>query len=284
LSATAKDGIRIAKLDIAPASQINQLAYRDNQISFCLQASQEDLERCLPDNSSPRKTPAKNAIAGTLQILWGQPPLTLTLGFVNVPELNLKANLEDPQEISLQFTPEPTSESTLSLTYSSHLYLDVPEPQRLPENNAKWIGSDIEVENVRFTQLDLTENVLQGTSESTILDGEVRMGRETMKLQPSQFLLIPRNYGIRRLKFIQIQSASSESSDQAKSSDETPSPAGLKTLFAGKSTMLEVGLYKNYPVQSIKPSFLSKFLPPDGVNAILAIVAALTAVFLPNLL
>jgi hypothetical protein len=95
------------------------------------------------------------------------------------------------------------------------------------------------------------------------------MGRETMKLQPNQFLIIASKPGIQKLRYIQIQ---------------PKSPQGLKTLFFGESNSLAAGLYPQFPVQRIEPSWLSKHLSQEAVNAILSFVGALTGFFLPRLL
>lgn len=44
-----------------------------------------------------------------------------------------------------------------------------------------------------------------------------------------------------------------------------------------------MGLDPKFPVESIKPSWLSKYFSQEAVNALLAFIAALTAVLLPRL-
>ncbi len=267
--------LSILELKLMPDSRVNQLAYnpKAEQLSFCLQIASRPSEICLfPDNLVDQSTESVSTSIGNLQLSLGQQPLTVTLALVNIPELGIKADVNSPEEITFQFTPT-NDELVLPVHSPSHLFIDFPKLPSVvdsqPDISAQWIRGDIDVENVKFIRFDTTSDVTDELKDSTILDGEIRMGRETMKLQADQFLVPQSQPGIQKLRYIQLHSKS---------------PQGLKTLFAGRSTGIAIGLYPEFPVQKLEPSWLSQYLSQEGVNALLAFVAAVTGVVLPRLL
>jgi hypothetical protein len=127
----------------------------------------------------------------------------------------------------------------------------------------------LEVSQVSFSRFDTTGYVKDELEISTILEGKVRMGAQVMELQPEQFLIIPPGQpGVRRLRSIRI---------------DPKSPQWLQTLISGESNSIAVGLYSEFPVQTIKPSLLSKYLSQEAINALLAFIGAFTAVLYPRL-
>jgi hypothetical protein len=226
---------------------------------------------CLfPDNSLPGSSSSQPPV-GKVILALGQTPLSLNLERVSIPELSITADGNDIlPEIS--FTPE-LGEPGVELLSPTQLYIrmaatpTIGEPQA--SNALDYIRADIEVKNVQFIGLDPSTNINDELQVSTLLDGEIRMGSQTMKLNPDQFLIIPTNQpGISRLRYIRLNPTT---------------PKGLKILISGKSNSIATGLYPDYPVQKIEPSFLSKYFSQEAINAILAFIGAFTAVLLPRL-
>ena len=263
--------LKILDLRLLQNSQVNQLAYQTqrHQLSFCLQTATALQSNCR-FSADEQPTQTNPTSVSTLQLLLGQ-PLTVDLESIGLEQLGIKASRDDSQPLSFQFIPNKT-ELLLTLLSPTHLYIDLPsipsKPNASSDRPTEWLRGDLDVEKVNFIRFENTGNTNDEITASTILNGEVRMGRETMKLQPNQFLVVASKPGITKLRYIQIQSKS---------------PQGLKTLFFGESDSLAVGLYPKFPVQRIEPSWLSKNLSQEAINAILSFVAALTGFFLPRL-
>jgi hypothetical protein len=128
-----------------------------------------------------------------------------------------------------------------------------------------WFRGDIDVKNVHFEQFDLGGKTIDEIVNSTILKGEVRLEGNKLELQEQQFLIInDPQPGIRKIRSLQIY---------------PEEPQGLRTFITGESRGIAVGLYPNFPVQSLKPSLLSKYLSQEAVNALLALLGAFTGIF-----
>ncbi|NEP00845.1 MAG: hypothetical protein F6K58_19705 [Symploca sp. SIO2E9] len=272
---TKTSEISILNLRINPDSKINQLAYNAQkpELSFCLQSAQEPLEYCLfPDSLLDNTTLSKPATVGNLELQLGKQRLRVSLAMFNLPELGIKTDIYAPEDLTFNFTPE-IDDPRLEILSPTHLLIDVPKltetANSTKEKQPQWLWGDIDVEHVSFSRFEIPENVTDELKISTILEGKVRMEDKKIELQQNQFLLtISDKPGITKLHQIQIN---------------TQPPEGLRTRFSGKSKGLAVGLDPKFPVESIKPSWLSKYLSQEAVNALLAFIAALTAVLLPRL-
>jgi hypothetical protein len=284
-TANAKKGnaIVLKELRILPNTQIEQLAYLPNtkQLKFCLQSSSQELNTC--ENLSPVES--KPTSLGTLKFSVNPTAINLYLIKVKIPKLGIEE--ETLQETQLRWQPEG-QDFILTLSAPTSLQIDFPKTVKTAEGNttedvAQTIRGNIPVKNVRFSKLDRTGNVSDDIETSEILEGEVRMMGQSLKLQPSQFLIIPTNRdfdktncrispsenpGIQLLRDIRIN---------------TKSPQGLQTLFTGESKCLEIGLYERFPTQSIEPSWLLKYLPQEGINAIYTLIGAFTGILFPRL-
>lgn len=261
--------IEIQELRLHPASQVNQLTYnsKQNQLSFCLQESSMDTEACLSSDILPlSELNKKQEAVGNLKLYIGQKPLIVNLAMVNIPALDIT----DGEEISLQFAPQ-VDELFISILSPTHLFIDLPENNQ-SENaitEIQWLRGDIEVSNVSFSRFDTTNNVTDEIQNSTILEGQVRMGSQKIELQPNQFLIVlSKTPGIKKIRNIQIKNQS---------------PQGLNTLFFGESKGVAVGLYPEFPLQKIELSWLSKHFSQEATNSILAFLAACTGILLPRL-
>ena len=74
--------------------------------------------------------------------------------------------------------------------------------------------------------------------------------------------------GIRKLRYLSINPLK---------------PQGLQTFISGKSKGIAVGLYPQFPIQSINPSWLSKYFSSEAIAAILSFISAFTAVVLEKI-
>ncbi|NEO33016.1 MAG: hypothetical protein F6K36_21845 [Symploca sp. SIO3C6] len=273
-SSQASD-ISILNLRINPEVKINQLAYNAKklELSFCLQSVQEPLEDCLfPDSLLDNPTPSKPTKVGDLKLQLGKRRLRVSLAMFNLPELGIKTDIYAPEDLTFGFIPE-IDDPQVEILSPTHLLIDLPKPTKTKnsatDKQSQWFWREIDVKNVGFSRFEMTENVTDELKTSTILKGKVRMKEKKMELEENQFLLIESDKpGITKLHQIQIN---------------TQSPEGLRTRFSGKSKGIAVGLDPKFPVESIEPSWLSKYLSQEAVNALLAFIAALTAVLLPRL-
>jgi ribosomal protein S6 len=185
---------------------------------------------------------------------------------VNIPKLGINSSTNG-QELTLKFIPESGKEKKISLNSLTQLRLQTKPLNK--DTATDWFWGNIEVKNVNFSEFVRTGKVTDEVKKSTILKGEIRLQGNKLELQEQQFLIVESpNPGIRKLRSLEIN---------------RESPAGLRTFFTGESRGISVGLYPEFPVQSLKPSWLAKHLSQEAVNGILALLGAFTGIFLPRL-
>ena len=265
--------ISIFELNINPVTRVDQLTYNSNehQLSLCLLMATSPPKICIyPDSQLANPAEADSESIGQLRFKLGQQPLTMRLKLVDIPELDIQADIDSPQELTFQLTPNNNNELLIEPLSPTNLAISLPtfpEPTDVEAVNLPaWLRGDIDVADVKFTRFDITEDVTDELKTSTILNGEVRMEQELMKVLANQFLIVQSETpGIRKIRDIQITSQP---------------PKGLRTLISGESKGIAVGLYPEFPVQSIEPSWLSKHLSQEAVNSLLAFIGALTAILL----
>jgi hypothetical protein len=270
---SSKSELSILDLRIQPNSRVNQLVYEplNTQLSLCLQAASLPPDTCLfPEEFPDESTPIEKTLLGKLKVQLGQQELALSLAGVNLLELGISSDTYE--ELLLQFKPS-IDEFLFSLLTPTHLSIKLPNPAKANSStvndSAEWFRRDLEVKQVDFLRFDMTSRVKDELRISTILEGKVRMKEQMMDIQPEQFLIIPSGQaGVRRLRSIRIN---------------LKSPQGLQTLISGESNSIAVGLYPEFPVQTIKPSWLSKYLSQEAINALLAFIGAFTAILYPRL-
>ncbi len=282
-NAKQPDAIGLRQLRILPNTQIEQLTYQpsnNNQLQFCLQSSAAANNGC--DNLSDAK-PNSDKV-GELEFGVNSTAINLFLSNGQIPALGIT---ELVLETRLRWLPEG-QDFILPLSSPTSLQIGLPKVAKTTtedatDNLTQLIRGDIRVKQVRFSQLDRIGNINDDILTSQILDGEVRMMGQSMKLQPRQFLIIPtdqkfdkpncrmsptENPGIQRLRDIRLN---------------LKDPKGLQTLFSGESKCLAIGLYREFPIQSIEPSWLLKYLPQEGINAIYTLIGAFTGILFPRL-
>ncbi|AFY58899.1 hypothetical protein Riv7116_6572 [Rivularia sp. PCC 7116] len=261
--------LSILELRLFPESQVSNLTYesKEAQLSLCLLDANLLSKTCLSSQGLPETKKTKQI--GNLRVKLGEEKLQFNLAGVNIPELDIRSDDDYDEELSLELE-SIIDDITFTLLTPTELTIKLPNPAKSQKDDLdEWIWRDLDVSKVNFTRLENTGNVKDQIEISTIISGKVRMNTQVMELQPEQFLIIPsKQPGIRKLRSVSINSKSSQ---------------GLQTLFSGESQSIAVGLYPEFPVQTIKPSWLSKYLSPEAVSALLAFFAALTGVLLPRL-
>lgn len=267
--ANQSNQLSLLELRLNPGAQVNQLTYNQPaQLSFCLQSSKLSPDACLVPESVPLDQTSTQSV-GTVNLQLGREPLTVTLAQFKSSDLGTEG---DAEEITFEFAP--TIEAAQFSLYSpTQLFLDLPDLKQASKNRQTapdlWIWRDLTVNNVRFFRFERTGNNKDELKVSTILQGEVRLGNQVMKVEPQQFLvMLSPTSGIHKINYIQIH---------------PQAPTGLKTLFTGESKGVGVGLYPDSPVQKIEPRWLLKYISQEGINALLAVITAFTAIFLPRL-
>ena len=273
-STTTPSPITLFTLRLQSQVRVQDLAYQAqaNQLSLCLQAASALPRLCqFPDSIDPAQTQSSNEM-GAFSLQLGTQPLNITLEMANLSQLGLTADPNDPNAVQFDFIPA-VNEIQFQTLSPTQLRLELPpvsnlETMQINEPLA-WIRDDIDVTDVEFVRSNFTNEAQDTLDSSTILAGEVRMGSETLAVKPRQyFIVLSRNPGIRKLRSIHLK---------------LQAPTGLETLFTGESRGIAVGLYPQFPVQKIQPSWLSRYFSPEGISALLAFVSALTGILLPRL-
>ena len=93
------------------------------------------------------------------------------------------------------------------------------------------------------------------------------MRNETLEIDKNQFILTGKP-GIQLLHQFQIHS-------------DPELPQGLAVRIRGKSAQIQVGIDRQFPVNSIQANFLTKYLSRDAISTLLAFCAALIGYLLP---
>lgn len=281
-NAKQPNAIGLRQLRILPNTQIEQLTYQpsSSQLKFCLQSSSAANNDC--ENLSAVK-PNSDKVGG-LEFGVNSADINLFLSKVQIPALGIA---ESTLETQLLWLPEG-QDFILPIASPTLLQIGLPKVDKnttedATDNLTQLIRGDIRVKQVRFSQRDRSGNINDDILTSEILDGEVRMMGQSLKLQPRQFLIIPteeefdkpncrmsatENPGIQRLRDIRLN---------------LKDPKGLQTLISGESKCLAIGLYREFPTQSIEPSWLLKYLPQEGINAIYTLIGAFTGILFPRL-
>ncbi len=263
--------LSLIDLRIEPETNINQLTYNpsNQSLSLCLTAHNDFLESC----QFPQTIKSSRVPIGKLRLDLGQQPLEIQFKQINIPELNIKGDQNNPEEFIFQYIPNQNETINLTLLNPHQLLVSLPKKDDINHSN-EWFRKDIDVKNVKFTQYEKTANVTDELKTSSIIKGEVRLGKQKMELQEHQFLIVnSSNSGIKKIRSIQINSPD----------PQLNSHKFLQTFITGESKGIAVGLYPDFPVESIEPNFLSKHLSSEAINAIIGFITAFTAILLPRL-
>jgi hypothetical protein len=247
-----KSQLELKQLRLQPGITVNNLSYNPSlqQLSLSLQSQEKSNQGNL------------------LELSLGENPLKITLE--NYRLRNLKsANNNEGDYLEFTFTPTLTELKTkLNLTSdkSSPLYIDLPEPSKV--NSQEWFWGNIAVKKVKFFRPLKTANIPDEIPFSTILQGKIRLEDQTLDIEANQFL-IPGKPGIQTIKHLQIQ---------------TKKPQGLEVLLRGQAAKLEVGIDRDFPVNSLQTNILNRYFSREAITTLLAFCAAVIGAILPQLL
>ena len=263
--------IELTEIRIQPNTEINQLTYNSygDILSFCLDKGNNLEKLCLQTDTNSidaaKSSPTKATKLGKLNLEIGSQPLKVNLEGYSIAELGKKDTPENPNPIEFIFTPQ-SSQFEFDLTPPTTLYINLPKVT--PEVSSQWLRGNLAVENVRFTRSDRTGNVEDDLEISTILEGKVRMAEQELELKPNQFFITGKP-GIELLAKMRVRSQP---------------PQGLQVRFSGRSEGIEIGLDPNFIVDSIRPSFLAKYLTKDAISALISFCGGVAGALLPLLL
>ncbi|MBD2607930.1 hypothetical protein H6G81_26285 [Scytonema hofmannii FACHB-248] len=260
--------IVLSEIRIQPNTEINHLSYNSygDTLSFCLDKGNNPEKLCLQTDThsidAAKSSQSKATKLAKLNLEIGSQPLKVNLEGYSIAELGKP---ENSNPIEFIFTPQ-SSEYEFDLTPPTTLYINLPKVT--PEVFSQWFRGKSAVENVRFTQSDRTGNVEDDLEISTILEGKVRMAEQELELKANQFLITGKP-GIEFLAKIGVRSQP---------------PQGLQVRFSGRSEGIEIGLDPNFIVDSIRPSFLAKYLTKDAISALISFCGGVAGALLPLLL
>ncbi|GEM_PF-2786915 len=156
------------------------------------------------------------------------------------------------------------------LRYDSALYLPYknPTPERKCRRKYGKKLNICQIPNSFLKNSHWSGDLRNDFPRSAILKGEVRMRENTLTLQEHQFLITANDQDIQKLRYFALSSYPS---------------VGVQVRLAGESQELGVGLDPDYPVQTLIPSWLSRYLTPDEITAALSFCAAVIGFLLPYL-
>jgi hypothetical protein len=271
--------IMLDGIDIPPNTCIEQLNYKtiSNQLQFSVDFPESDSGKCRS------KTVTALSKTGDLKFSVNPIEYNFILHDGKIPSLNTELT----SETSLKWIPK---EQTFNMPLTSPTTLEIRLP-KIDKNSSEeeieainnLIRGDIAVRDVQFWQIDRSDSGRDNIQKSGILDGEVRMIGQSLKLQPGQFLIIPteqesdkfncrmspvQHPGIERIRDIHLN---------------LRDPKGLQTSISGKSRCLAIGLYREFPLQYIEHSWLQKYFPQEIINAIYTLMSAITGYLIPQI-
>ncbi|MDJ0904250.1 MAG: hypothetical protein QNJ55_36250 [Xenococcus sp. MO_188.B8] len=288
---SSKQDLSILEIRINPKTRINQLTYnQENKLSFCLQSATQPSEYCLfPDNVDNDPNFSNSESLGNLKLSLGKQLYIIDLEQVNIPELNITSDQNRYQSFQLNYIPK-TREPQLNILSPTEIVIDLPEltPNKSnPEIKIRpnldveikpnleieipqWFYEDLDVTDVEFYRFKPFYYSNKKLRVSTIINGKISMNNQDLKLEPKQLLIvIDNNPGIRKLLYLSINPLK---------------PQGLQTFISGKSKGLATGLSTEFPIESIQPSWLSKYFSTEAIAGIISFISAFTAVVLEKIL
>ncbi|MBD2300330.1 hypothetical protein [Nostoc sp. FACHB-190] len=205
----------------------------------------------------PQATPELDSQPNILNLYLGEQPVKISLQGYKLPEVKLP-EIQDSQT-PLEFTLNPDiKELNLKISQDNTIYLTASE---LPEDDEQWFRSKITTKDVIFERLERSGDIRDDLAISTIIEGKVQMAEQEREIKQGQFLMAAKPdmpLDIRLIRHIQILPKK-----------------GLEVRFVGKTQQINIGLDKNFPVSSIKGSFLDGILPRDTIIAVFSFTAGM---------
>jgi len=265
---SSANNLSISELRLFFQTRVEGLAYRRGELNLCLQSTEIEDNFCQLPNVVSRQASAKSMPAATLILQPGGNPLQVRVTGAELPQLEIAADSQTAMETSFKWVPEGNgTRLQATLLSPTRLYLQPPAlfSGKDGGNSPEWVHGDLDVTNVQFTKTQREPDVRDEIEMSSILQGKVRMREKIIEVQKRQFLAVQKGPGVRKLRRVQVQ------------------PQGLRVLFSGQSTGVAVGLYRQFPLQSIEPKWLSKYLSQEAFSGIVGLLTAFTAILFPRL-
>ncbi|TVR06997.1 MAG: hypothetical protein EA395_13450 [Phormidium sp. GEM2.Bin31] len=246
---SSESSLELRSLRLPPQTQVDEFAYdpQRHQLSF----------RLTPPDGKP--IPVELSLGAT--------PLQLNLEGFESSQLSPQDPEAAGSSYNIQeFTWTPYStELDLELKGETRIYINLPDLETT--DYQEWFWGQLQVEDVKFTQVIRAEDVRDELVRSTILEGQVNFLAESLPLESEQFLILPQpETAIKRLPRIELH---------------PDSPAGLRVRVQGKATQVAVGLDQNFPVRRLRSNFWQRWLTRDLITILLTISSVMLGYLIP---
>ena len=239
--------LELTELRLQPQTKVSQLFYQPFGNLMGLKIIPQTPEE--PNITQTPKTP-------NILLSLGTNPIKITLENYHLPTLSPENRPPESYPLELTFVPINT-ELRLALNHEVSLTLDLPNLP--PTRDQDWLGGNLPVEQVNFTQERRTGELRDQFEVSSIQAGQVRMGDELIELQPNQFFSAVGEPGISSFPRLQLH---------------PEEPAGIEVRFSGQARKIEIGIDRNLPVKSIWTSLLNRYLPQDLITGLMGFLGA----------
>ncbi|MFM2063442.1 MAG: hypothetical protein RLZZ507_3112 [Cyanobacteriota bacterium] len=240
--------INLEELRLQPQTRVAKLNYDfyRQQLAFSL----------LPNPQTHQNQP------NTLDIYLGEQPIKVIVEGYKIP--GVKIPTQQDNQTPLEFIVNPNNkQTTLNIAQNTDIYITLSKPPKYESD--QWFRGKIKTKDVKFIQIDKNGGNLRDDLEiSTIIEGKIRMAEQDREIKENQFLMgedtnKPLNIQlIRNLKIISEKK-------------------GIEARFSGKTKQIQIGLDQDFPVSSIKGSWLDGVLPRDAIIALFSFGAATVA-------
>lgn len=244
---SSESSLELRSLRLPPQTQVDEFAYdpQRHQLSFHL----------TPPDGKP--IPVELSLGAT--------PLQLNLEGFTSPQLSPQDSEAADYNIQ-EFTWTPyITELNLEFKGETIIYINLPDLETT--DYQEWFWGQLQVEDVKFTQVVKAEDVRDELRRSTILEGQVNFLTDSLPLESEQFLILPQpETAIKRLHRIELH---------------PDSPAGLRVRLQGRATKVAVGLDPNFPVRRLKSNFWQQRLSRDLITILLTACSVMIGYLIP---
>lgn len=244
---SSESSLELRSLRLPPQTQVDEFAYdpQRHQLSF----------RLTPPDDQP--IPVELSLGAT--------PLQLNLEGFTSPQLSSQDSEAADYNIQ-EFTWTPyITELNLEFKGETIIYINLPDLETT--DYQEWFWGQLQVEDVKFTQVVKAEDVSDELRRSTILEGQVNFLTDSLPLESEQFLILPQpETAIKRLHRIELH---------------PDSPAGLRVRLQGRATKVAVGLDPNFPVRRLKSNFWQQRLSRDLITILLTACSVMIGYLIP---
>ncbi|WP_197036143.1 hypothetical protein [Fischerella sp. PCC 9605] len=212
-----------------------------------------------------------------LQLSLGAQPLQVVIEGYQLPELGLQDSPDQPEPIEFTFQPD-IQVYDLELKQLATLSINLPGSSS-DDSETQLLGKSIEVKDMQFyTGEKPGASPRDFFNASTIIQGQIRMAEQDLKIEKNQFLNIEKP-GVQRLIYLNISEPQSNQDLEFKIDGQTlkvsEPPKGLEVRLSGRTTGIQVGLDPEIPVASIRANFLANYLSKDVIVGLISFSSAM---------